>query len=285
MQLRDARGFFRMDVLLVEDHPTDRMVIQARLRRAFPSAQILVADDPLRLNAHLARDGCDIVITDYWLGWSDGLSVLQRVRQRWPRTRVIMLTGNGSEEVVAAAFKHGLYHYLLKPEGFDELAAATGAAMENKRREEFYELMAMIVNSIPDGVHCVDATGTITAANAAVRQIYGYSDIEIVGCTNEILLPAGRRGEIRRLHQRAFGGEIVPRFPTLQLRSDGAEIAVAMTILPMRDGDGAVSNVAYITTPIGPPIGEVTARSARQDDRQEGPHRSHPSQLAVSIRH
>ena len=148
-----------MYLLLVEDNPTDRMVIQARLRHAFPSAQILAADDPIAMNEHLKRDGCDIVITDYWLGWSDGLSILQRVRDRWPRSRVIMLTGNGGEEVVAGAFKHGLYHYLLKPDGFEELAAVTGAAMESKRREDFNELMAMIVNSIPDGVHGVDAAG------------------------------------------------------------------------------------------------------------------------------
>ena len=54
-----------MDLLLVEDNPTDRMVIQARLRRAFPSARILAADAPLQLNEHLKRDDCDIVVTDY----------------------------------------------------------------------------------------------------------------------------------------------------------------------------------------------------------------------------
>ena len=35
-----------MHLLLVEDNPTDRMVIRARLRRAFPGAQIMAADDP-----------------------------------------------------------------------------------------------------------------------------------------------------------------------------------------------------------------------------------------------
>jgi len=256
-----------MDLLLVEDNPTDRMAIQARLRRAFPSAQILAAWGPLQLHEHLKRDSCDIVITDYWLGWIDGLSVLQRVRERWPRTRVIMLTGNGGEEVASSAFKYGLYHYLLKPDGFDELVAVAEAAMESKRREDFHELMAMIVNSLPDGVHSVDAAGIITAANAAARQIYGYEDTEIVGRTNEILLPAGRRGEIRRLHERAFGGEIVPRFPTLQVRSDGAEIAVAMTILPMRDSGGGVSNVACITTPDW----QFDSRGSRLKRAAEGP--------------
>jgi len=266
-----------MHLLLVEDNPTDRMVIQARLRRAFPGVQILAADDPDALNEHLKRDGCDVVITDYWLGWSDGLSVLQRVRERWPRSRVIMLTGNGGEEVVAGAFKHGLYHYLLKPDGFEELAAVTKAAMDSKRREDLSELMALIVNSIPDGVHSVDAFGTITAINMAARQMYGYADLEIVGLTNEILLPVGRRDEIRRMHQRALAGEIVPRFTTLQVRSDGAEIPVSMTILPMRHGDGPISNVAFIATAIGRQIREAGIASARDE--------SHPPRLALNLTH
>jgi PAS domain S-box-containing protein len=252
-----------MDLLLVEDNPTDRMVIQARLRRGFPSAQIFAADDPIELTEQLKRDRCDVVITDYWLGWSDGLSILQRVRDRWPRARVIMLTGNGGEEVVAGAFKHGLYHYLVKPYGFDELVSVTGAAMESKRREDFLELMAMIVNSIPDGVHSVDANGTITAANAAARRMYGYGDVEIVGRSNQHLVPASLRGEIRRLYERAFGGEVVSRFPTLQVRNDGTEVAVAMTIVPMRDSAGAVASVACIATPIGNAIREMSGASAR----------------------
>src|SRR5258708_36883057 len=207
-----ARGFVRMNLLLVEDNPTDRMVIQARLRRAFPSAQIMAAKDPIGLNEHLKRD---------WLGWSDGLSILQRVRDRWPRSRVIMLTGNGGEEVVADAFKHGLYHYLLKPDGFDELVAVTRNAIESERREDSYELMALIVDSLPDGVHSVDASGRITSVKAAARLMYGYADLELIGRTNDILLPVGRRDEIRRLHERALGGEIVPRFTTVQVRSDG----------------------------------------------------------------
>jgi len=254
-----------MHLLLVEDNPTDRMVIQARLRHAFPDAEIMAAEDPIGMNDHLKRDRCDVVITDYWLGWSDGLSILQRVRERWPRSRVIMLTGNGGEEVVAGAFKHGLYHYLLKPDGFDELAAVTGAAIESKRREDFNELMAMIVDSIPDGVHSVDAAGKITAINSAARRMYGYADFQIVGLAYDILLHPARRDEIRRMRERALGGQIVPRFPTLQLRSDGAEIPVTMTILPMRQGDGPISNVIFIATEIGKPIRQAGVPSARAE--------------------
>jgi PAS domain S-box-containing protein len=151
--------------------------------------------------------------------------------------------------------------------------------MESKRREDFNELMAMIVNSIPDGVHSVDASGRITAINTAARQMYGYAELEIVGRTNEILMPAGRRDEIRRMHDRARGGEIVPRFPTLQIRSDGAEIPVSMTILPMRQGDGPITNVAFVATAIGKPIREAGIASARDESH---PPR-HASALSVRV--
>lgn len=237
-----------MELLVVEGNPTDRVLIRARLRRAFPSARISAVAGALELNEYLAHGRADIVITDYWLGWSDGLSVLQRVRERWPGSRVIMLTGNGGEEVVASAFKHGLFRYLLKPDGFDEVAAAAGEAMESKRREEFHELMAMVVGSIPEGIFVVDAGGIIVAANPAARRIYGYKGIEMEGRAAESLAPKEWREEIRRLCERAIGGGIVPRFPTLQVRGDGGEIAVEMRIIPIRDGGGAISGAACITT-------------------------------------
>ena len=136
----------------------------------------------------------------------------------------------------------------------------------------------MIVNSLPDAVHSVDTSGRITAINVAARRMYGYSDLELVGLTNEILLPAGRREEIRRMHARALGGEIVPRFTTLQVRSDGVEIPVSMTILPMRRDDGPISNVAFIATAISKSTRETGVASARDE--------SHPPRhvLASSIR-
>jgi PAS domain S-box-containing protein len=220
------------------------------LRRGFPNARTAIVDDLHQLRESLKAENCDVVITDYWLGWSDGLSVLQQVRERWPRVRVIMLTGNGGEEVVAGAFKYGLYQYLIKPDGFEDIAAVSRAAFESKQREAAHELMASIVDSIPDGVHSVDASGVITAMNPSARLIYGYPDAEIVGRTFEILLPPNLRDQVRRLHEQALCGAIVARFPTVQLRSDGSEIAVAMTIIPVRGIDGATTCVAFIATPM-----------------------------------
>jgi PAS domain S-box-containing protein len=176
--------------------------------------------------------------------------------------------------VVAGAFKYGLYQYLLKPDGFEDIVAVVHAAFESKQREAAYELMASIVNSIPDGVHSVDASGVITAMNPSPRQIYGYPDAEIVGRTFEILLPPRIRDQVRRLHDQALCGEIVQRFPTVQVRSDGSEIAVAMTIIPVRGIDGAPTCVAFIATPMPDSTlvsSEPTPHQAKQVARLDSP--------------
>ena len=77
------------------------------------------------------------------------------------------------------------------------------------------------------------------------------------------------------LHERALGGEIVPRFTTLLVRIDGAEVPVSMTILPMRQGDGPISNVAFIATAIGKQIREAGVASVRDE--------SHPPRHALAL--
>src|SRR2546430_17155019 len=62
----------------------------------------------------LESDGCDLVITDYQLRWSDGLAVLRVVKNPWPDCTVIIFTRTGSEESAVEAFKAGRDDYGLK---------------------------------------------------------------------------------------------------------------------------------------------------------------------------
>jgi PAS domain S-box-containing protein len=225
-----------MDVLLVEDSPTDRLLMHNRLRRAFPKAHIAIADDAHQLKDILREENCDVVVTDYWLGWTDGLSVLQRVKERWPRTRVIILTGNGGEEVVAEAFKFGLYHYLLKPDGFDNLVPVVGAAYESKLREDRNELMVSLIESMPDAVYTLDAGGNVMTWNTAAERLYGFSQESIVGRTVEILLPQTVRQDVLKMHEAARAGEATLSFETQGMTAEGATINLAMTLLPIRSG-------------------------------------------------
>lgn len=102
------------------------------------------------------------------------MSVLQRAKEKWPRVRVTILPGNGGEEVVAEAFKFGLYHYLLRPDGFDNLVDVVRAAFDGKSREDHNELMVALIKSPADALFTVDQEGKVSTWNGAAERLYGY---------------------------------------------------------------------------------------------------------------
>ena len=124
-------------LLNVDDNPDDRVLTARLLRKEFPGVQIEQASDPDTLQRALARLPFDLVITDFSLGWTDGLEVLGEVQRRCPEVPVIMFTNTGNEDVCAAGMKSGLADYILKrPEYYPRLAVAvtnTLAAVEAKR--------------------------------------------------------------------------------------------------------------------------------------------------------
>ncbi|HXW85394.1 MAG TPA: response regulator [Candidatus Binataceae bacterium] len=235
-----------MELLIVDDSPTDRMVMKSRMQRAFPALQILLAGEAAEFSDVLKRENCDVVITDYWLGWGDGLSVLQRVRKRWARCKVIFLTGNGGEEVVAEAFKYGLFYYLLKPDGFENLVTVTRTALETKQREDHYIMLASMLGAVPDAVFSFDAQGALTTWNRGAEQLFGYSAAEIVGKQLETLVATSGRAEARRALGRALKGEVIVPHELACARRDGSRINTSISFAPVRIDERQISTTACI---------------------------------------
>ncbi|HEY6394928.1 MAG TPA: response regulator [Candidatus Binataceae bacterium] len=238
-----------MDILLVDDSPTDRMVMQAQLHKALPDACIVVAGEAAEFSDALGQANCDVVVTDYWLGWADGLSVLQRVRKRWPRCRVIFITGDGGEEVVAEAFRYGIHHYLIKPDGFDKLVAVTRAALEGKHREDRMMLLSSIVTSMPHAVYSVDREGLVTSWNSAAAALFGYSAQQILGCSEQILVPPELREITRSLHERVLRGEKIAALDTFRTDHEGTRIEIALALAPIRIDTQSVEGISCVLRP------------------------------------
>ena len=59
-------------VLLVDDNPDDRALVERELRKEFPEAQTFQVSSPAQLEAAIATPGLDLVITDFNLRWSTG---------------------------------------------------------------------------------------------------------------------------------------------------------------------------------------------------------------------
>jgi len=87
------------------------------------------------------RDGVDLVLLDYRLPDTDGLSVLRELKRMDPDALVVLLTSLVSVETAVEAMKLGAFHFANKPFDVDEVAATVARALETTRlRREVRQL-------------------------------------------------------------------------------------------------------------------------------------------------
>lgn len=118
-------------ILVIDDNPTDRLLIIRELERKFTELQVKEIINTKVLAQAIEQGGFDVVITDYQLGWSDGLTVLKQFKSRYPECPVIMFTNSGNEEIAVEAMKSGLDDYIIKaPNRYNRLPTAVKFALE-----------------------------------------------------------------------------------------------------------------------------------------------------------
>jgi DNA-binding response OmpR family regulator len=71
----------------------------------------------------------DLILADLVLPDLDGLAVIREVRQQWPETGIIVMTGYASVATAVDAMKLGAFDYLEKPFTDDEIKAAINEAL------------------------------------------------------------------------------------------------------------------------------------------------------------
>lgn len=114
-----------MEILVVEDDPVTRLVIEKKLAGIGFSAVVL--GDAERAWEELQRRHVDVLITDWVLPGMDGLDLSRAVRSRYerhpgtPYTYVMVLTALASRESRLEAIRAGVDDYLVKPLDAHEL--------------------------------------------------------------------------------------------------------------------------------------------------------------------
>jgi len=126
-----------MKTVLVVD---DEAAIRASLRKAleYNKYRVVTALDGPTALGRITETPCDLVLLDIKMPGMDGMTVLQKMRERRPDLAVIMISAHGSIETAVEATKLGALDFLQKPLDQDELLFRVRKGLESRKMEAEY---------------------------------------------------------------------------------------------------------------------------------------------------
>jgi DNA-binding NtrC family response regulator len=118
-------------ILVVDDDEVVRLSHQRSLRDA--RCTVAAAEDGARALSAMEREPADVVLLDLRMPGLDGMAVLKQLKQRWPTSEVVVITGYPTIETAKEAVRLGAHDYLAKPLGPVEVMNAAHNALTHKR--------------------------------------------------------------------------------------------------------------------------------------------------------
>ena len=82
----------------------------------------------------------DLVFLDVWLPNVDGLDILSNIKEKYPNTTVIMMSGHAGVETAVRATKMGAYDFLEKPISISKLLASCDEVLNKKEESNETEI-------------------------------------------------------------------------------------------------------------------------------------------------
>jgi DNA-binding NarL/FixJ family response regulator len=118
---------------IVEDHLRYREALQATIALISGITVAWVADDSTDAIARMTGDQVDLVIVDLSIPGESGIWLIGRLRETWPATTCIVVSGHTESSYVRRSIDAGASAYVLKGRPAD-LRAGIAAG---RRRERF----------------------------------------------------------------------------------------------------------------------------------------------------
>ncbi|MEC9389990.1 MAG: sigma-54 dependent transcriptional regulator [Myxococcota bacterium] len=117
-------------ILVVDDERAVRVALEVNLTKA--GHTVSLAESGQRALSILRSQEVDVVLTDFMMPEMTGIELLAEIRERWPLTQVVLMTGHGTVERAVEAMRLGAHDFVIKPVGRDELLAILDRAVRER---------------------------------------------------------------------------------------------------------------------------------------------------------
>jgi DNA-binding NtrC family response regulator len=121
----------RANILIVDDEEIVRRSYLSSLKDSSCNAE--VAWDGKEALRALEQNPYDVILLDLRMPDLDGMTLLRMIKEKWPDSEVVIITGYPTIESAKEAVRLGAVNYLVKPVGPDDVVRAANSAMLQKK--------------------------------------------------------------------------------------------------------------------------------------------------------
>ena len=100
-------------ILIVDDEDSLREILRIELSRS--GYETASAPDGEQAVSILGKNKFDLILLDIKLPKMDGIAVLKYAHQKYPKTKIIMMTGFGDLKNAMESKEHGAIDFITKP--------------------------------------------------------------------------------------------------------------------------------------------------------------------------
>ncbi|MCK5804628.1 MAG: response regulator [Lentisphaeria bacterium] len=186
-------------ILIVDDEGPLRKVLGDLLRmRGF---ECKAAETATEACAALAQEKFAAAIIDLGLPDMPGIELIRRIKESWPWTECIVLTGQPTQETAIEAVKLGAHSYLEKPLNVEELLGTIHSAIAKHKIDVAQYKDESEPKGSPAAAEPVSASGTTQRLGAWASQHVDVPLGTVMGLAQSIVA-AGNLADARAIAQQ-----------------------------------------------------------------------------------
>ena len=122
-----------LEILVIDDEKIVGQRLKASLEQEGYSLESFT--DPVKALDRIRQKIFDVVVTDIRMDNLDGITVLEEIRKKSQRTKVIIITGYATLEIAREALTKGAFDFISKPFKLKEIREAILRADEALQME------------------------------------------------------------------------------------------------------------------------------------------------------
>ena len=168
-------------IVLADDHRMVRQCLSERIEKEPDLSIVGETGTGLRALDLAQRIEPDVLIVDIGMPGLNGLEVTRRVKKRYPKMRVVVLTMHSDEDYLRKAMRNGADAYVLKEANVPELVKAIHEVMDGRR----YITSSLCPNGINDFMRRLKRNGDQDAYDSLTNREREVLQLLAEGMTNK----------------------------------------------------------------------------------------------------